>query len=213
MTTAPLVNLSELKAELADSNSTERDGIYRRLVLQATLNVESFIRKTLTRGGRIEFLSTADYAKPLHLETFAIDASEPLEVHYASSGRFSPNTALSLSDYEIDADRGVLRLLVPTVRSTRSVKVSYVGGYEPIVTEPDGDAWLARAPEALRLAGFYQALYLEKRMNRLNIGFEKERTESKTGVMAQAQWESVGGLVPQAADLCAPYRRILTGRS
>jgi hypothetical protein len=224
VSTAPLITLADFKVwhRVAD---TSQDARLQALIVAATRNIETVCRNQFTYGARTEFHASRDSVadvlylygyseiasgfsvepQSFSLKSSPVDLTQPITVWYDPCLTFTDVTTQIAADrYSVDPDTGRLTLRAGTRQGVGTIRVDYTAGF----AVGDDGTLSGSAPDDLKLACCWQALYLEKRMQPDNIGLDIDRGEGKT---MRARWVSKGGLVEQALDLVMPYRRTLVG--
>jgi hypothetical protein len=229
MISKPLVATEDVREHLpVRSGNDAFDRRIAMLINVATSQIETLTGRRFTRQEHTEFLKSVptaslayDFYSPTNedgvtlvarevryiLKGFPIDLDAPVELFYDPRRQFGEDTQVPESRYQIDAERGVMLLRLPTREYSSALKLSYSAGYE---VDEETDSLTATIPGDIKLACVTQVMHMFNRLQSDNIGVENERGAKS---VSSAKFLTRGGLTPEAAAMIAHYRQPLLGLS
>lgn len=142
----------------------------------------------------------------LTLRRYPVDEQEPVRVWWDPARQFPDTAELPPEAFWIDAETGRLFVRWRTRGGRRFFKVRYTGGYAASGSPPTLEHSL---PAAVKQAFIVQAIHNWTKTKAQNIGVLADRTDNRDPrIDAYTRYSVMGGLVPEAQHLLAPYRRM-----
>jgi hypothetical protein len=222
-----LITVSELKEFISVRDGvTKFDTKLQAVIVGATAMIEQACRRSFAKKDRVERfapsnsygsgvdlygtsltgLNTYVKSQRITLAGLSVDTTKALDIRYDVRAVFGDDTVIDPVNYTlVDPDKGIIDLRYPTRHATAALRVSYNAGWSE-----SADAFptmSASAPADVKLACQLQAMFLWNRFDPNTLGMTSDndaKSPSNTFVVK-------GGVVPDAAVLLAPYRRVLTG--
>ncbi|QSY98650.1 hypothetical protein J2J97_31770 (plasmid) [Rhizobium bangladeshense] len=213
---ADLISLTDAKAGLPiRAGNSEFDAKLSELIAVVSQQIETACRRKFEAGTyseifhvqagyerRYDFLSDtntsgvflAPSGSPITLTQAPLLENGTVKVYYDLTHRFTDDTELFADQFVVLREKNCIYINRPLAKSRDSLKVVYDGGFAEIPTD-------------IKVACVMQVQHLFKRSQPENVS-----TSSDKDSKGKEEYTTKAGLLPEVANLIAPYRQLLRGR-
>jgi hypothetical protein len=210
-----------------DISYTGEDARLALFNASATKTLENLLGRPLTKAVHTEVLNSKSNSRgyydvygynqggtsskffeiKYYLKNYPIDLTQPFTVNYKPNLLIDGNQyLLADTDYSLDAEKGILTILIATGDHPRALTVSYTAGYD-YTADPANTSDLALSaslPPDLVQAALFQVMHLYEKSKFSNINVRESRSQ---GITNASRYVNINAIAPEALAIIVQNKR------